>query len=142
MLKVLEGPTIEQGESLSDGIDCSAGQLVRITMPFTYEPEDSVLTFQFSTDGNFYNEMYGIDGHPIKIAYVVPNAGVVIPEHIGRAVAWLKIRSGFEGEPIVQKERRTFAVTILTSGWTEPASFKFKPKRAAKKKAAKKKARR
>ena len=56
MLQVLEGPKIEAGESLSDGVDCSAGQLVRITMPYTWTP--APITFQFSTDGVFYNDMF------------------------------------------------------------------------------------
>ena len=33
---VLEGPKILAGESLSDGLDCSAGQIVKITFPYTW----------------------------------------------------------------------------------------------------------
>jgi len=111
MLQVIEGPTILEGESLSDGVDCSAGQLVRITMPADWT--DSSLTFQFSTDGMFYNEMYDIDGYAVAVPVVVPGSGVIIPEHVGRAVAFLKIRSGTVGNPVPQDGDRTFAVTIL-----------------------------
>lgn len=111
MLQVLEGPTIQRGESLSDGIDCSAGQLVRITMPAEWTT--ARITFQFSTDGMFYNDMFGIDGYEVGMPVVVPGSGVIIPENVGRAIAWLKIRSGMRGSPIAQDETRTFAVTLL-----------------------------
>jgi len=117
MLQVIEGPTIQAGESLSDSVDCSAGQLVRITIPEGWT--DAVMTFQFSTDGMFFNDMYGVDGFAVTIPEVVPRAGVVVPGVIGRAVAYLKIRSGTPGNPVVQEEARTFAVAILTPDQVE-----------------------
>ena len=48
-LKVLDGPFIEAGESLSSAIDCSGAQMVRITMPLGWT--EAPLTFEFSTDG-------------------------------------------------------------------------------------------
>jgi hypothetical protein len=142
MLKVLNGPFIQAGESLSDGIDCSEGQLVRITMPPTWGGEDGI-TFQFSTDGLFYNEMYGIDGYAVSIKTVVPGAGVIIPGEIGKAIAWLKIRSGTEGNPVTQEETRNFAVTVLVQDEAAaPPARSAKKKAPAKKKAAKKKSRR
>ena len=113
MLLVLNGPVIEAGESESDGIDCSAGQLVRITMPSGPWDGDAPLTLLFSSDGLFFNEMYNLDGFPVKVNVVVPGSGVIIPEHVGRAVAWLKLRSGHEYQPVVQRHRQQFAVTIL-----------------------------
>ena len=78
-LQVLEGPTIQAGESLSDRIDCSAGQLVRITMPYTWDNPATSITFQFSTDGVFYNDMFGLDGYEVTIDTVVEKAGVHHP---------------------------------------------------------------
>lgn len=112
MLQVIEGPTIQRGESLSDSVDCSAGTLVRITMPTEWTKAG--LTFQFSTDGVFFNEMYGLDGYAVQIKTVVPGAGVIIPADIGRAIAHLRFRSGTEGNPVEQEESRVFAVTVLT----------------------------
>jgi len=111
MLTVLNGPTIEAGESESDSVDCSAGQLVRITMPTEWT--QAPVTFMFSTDGVFFNEMYGLDGFAVMVKVVVPGSGVIIPADIGRAIAHLKFRSGTEGSPVVQKDRRQFAVTIF-----------------------------
>jgi hypothetical protein len=110
-MQVLEGPTIAVGESLSDPIDCRGGQLVRITMPYTWE--GAGITFQFSTDGVFFNDMFGLDGYEVQIKNVVANSGVIIPADIGRAISFLKIRSGTRGNPIAQNEARTFAVTLL-----------------------------
>jgi hypothetical protein len=110
-LQVLNGPFIKAGRALSEPLDCSDGPLVRITMPGNWN-DDAVLTFQFSTDGQFFNEMYGLDGYAVTIETVVTGAGVIIPGSIGRAIGWLKIRSGTEGNPIVQNEEREFAVTI------------------------------
>ena len=127
MLQVLEGPVIQEGESLSDGIDCSAGQLCRITMPAQWE--GAGITFEFSTDGQFYNSMFNLEGFEVQIEHVVAGAGVIIPADIGRAIAWLKIRSGTRGNPIVQNEARTFAVTILTDAATPvESSTRAKPK--------------
>jgi hypothetical protein len=114
MLQVIEGPTIEAGESLSNEVDCSAGQLVRITMPAEWT--EAPLTFEFSTDGVFFNQMYGLDGFAVKVPVVVPKSGVIIPGDIGRAIAFIRFRSGHEGNPVEQKGIRNFAVTILVEG--------------------------
>ena len=111
MLQVIEGPTIEARESLSNEIDCSAGQLVRITMPAEWD--EAPLSFQFSTDGLFFNDMYGLDGFAVQIPVVVPGSGVIIPGDVGRAIAFLRIRSGGPGTPVAQSAQRRFAVTIL-----------------------------
>lgn len=136
MLQVLNGPTIERGESLSDGIDCSGGELVRITMPAEWT--EAPLTFEFSSDGEFYNDMFGLDGYAVKVDVVVPGSGVIVPVAVGRAVAWIKFRSGTRGNPVEQQEQRQFAVTIVKSS-VELQPFKEgQPKRmTAKKPAAK-----
>ena len=117
-LVVLEGPTIAAGESLSDGIDCSGGEIVRITMPYTWD--NAPLSFQFSTDGNGYNELYHVAGEAGNfVSYEVvlkqgtpAHAGLVMPEQFGRGINFLKIRSGTRNAPVVQKEARTFAIAI------------------------------
>ena len=55
-LSIVDGPTIKINESLSDGVDCSAGNIVRITVPQEFTPSN--LTFQVSSDGNFYNDLF------------------------------------------------------------------------------------
>ena len=37
-LTIVDGPTIAAGKSLSDGANCSAGSIVRITVPQEFTP--------------------------------------------------------------------------------------------------------
>ncbi len=72
-LVVLNGPNIAVGESLSDGLDCSSGPIVKVTMP--PEWDNANITFQTSTDGMFYNDMFDTDGHEISFkVYPVPQS--------------------------------------------------------------------
>jgi hypothetical protein len=110
-LEILDGPTIAEGESLSDGIDCSAGQIVRITIPQEFAPSN--LTFQVSTDGNFYSDLFNTDGEEIQIV-AKPDTGIVIHEIWTRSIAFLKFRSGTRTHPVEQKEDCKFAIAIET----------------------------
>ena len=49
-LEIVDGPTIPMGESLSDGVDCTGGHIVRITVPKEFT--ESNLTFQVSSNGD------------------------------------------------------------------------------------------
>jgi len=118
MLKVLEGPTIAAGESLSDVLDCTGGQMVRITMPGEWT--DAALTFQISTDGMFFNDLFQIDGYEVTVEDVVPGSAVLIPESVGRAIAFIRFRSGGRRDEVPQKAARTFAVAILTEDEAPP----------------------
>ncbi len=110
-LQVLNGPTIAAGEALSEGIDCSVGQLVRITMPKSSWSR-APLTFQISSDGLLYNDLFGLDGYEVTLANVEPGTAVIVPHGIGIAVGWLKLRSGTRDNPVPQPEDREFAVAL------------------------------
>lgn len=116
-LEVLNGPFIRAGESLSEPIDCSAGEIVRLTMPGNWDA--APITFQFSTDGAMYNELYHVVGNPdsfvgfpVQLTRVEPGVGLVLPPEFGRGVVWLKIRSGTKVTPVVQTEEREFAIAV------------------------------
>jgi len=66
---------------------------------------------------------------------------VIIPHDVGRAVGWIKFRSGTRGNPVEQREGRLFAVAVIDAPEEAPPA-RSGAKRTAKKKAAKKKARR
>jgi hypothetical protein len=111
-LTVVNGPIIAAGESLSDGIDCTVGTLVRITMPASWTPAN--LTFQLSSDGAFFNDLFDADGREITMV-VTPGAAVVLTDMdwTGKAaIAHLKFRSGTRAYPVLQDEQREFAVAI------------------------------
>jgi len=109
-LQIIDGPTILEGESLSDGADCSAGDIVRITIP--QEFKDANLTFQISTDGNFYNDLYLPNGNEVTIA-AKPDCAIVIQGEIwGKAINWIKIRSGTAAHPVEQTVDCKLAIAI------------------------------
>jgi hypothetical protein len=108
-LTVLNGPSINEGESLSDALDCSAGRIVKLTMPkdeWTYAD----ITFQTSTDGVGFNDIMYPDGREVMCVVFHDTAiiGLDLP------VGFLKIRSGTRDRPVEQEGRRTFAVAIDT----------------------------
>jgi hypothetical protein len=109
-LTIVDGPTILQGESLSDGVDCSGGNIVRITVP--QEFTESNLTFQVSSDGNLYNDLYTGAGQEVTcVAH--PNTGIMIAEHWTRSIGFLKIRSGTRANPVNQaKDDCRFAIAV------------------------------
>jgi hypothetical protein len=110
-LQVLDGPTIAQGESLSDGMDCSDGEIVRITVPQEYT--EGNITFQVSSDGNFYNDLYDDDGDEITIS-ANPDSTIVVSKPWVRSVAFIKLRSGTRDHPVNQRETCKFAIAIDT----------------------------
>jgi hypothetical protein len=110
-LAILDGPTIPRGESLSDGIDCSSGEIVRITVP--QEFTEANLTFQVSTDGNFFNDLFDDDGDEITVT-VQPDSAIFISRRWVRSVAFLKLRSGSRDAPVVQREDCKFAIAVDT----------------------------
>lgn len=120
-IALLDGPVIQAGESLSNALDCSSGWPVRLTMP---QPTDgwtpANLTFQISTDGILYNDLYTWDGAEVMIA-CIPGAAVIIPPDYFKAAVFLKIRSGRSSDPIVQDGARTFAVAVQEWGFAAGA---------------------
>jgi hypothetical protein len=113
-LVVLTGPTIRKGESLSDALDCSLGQLMRVTMPLEWT--DAPVTFQISTDGVSFNDVFGFDGYEVTLPVVVPRTAVIVPNDVGQAINFIKFRSGTRSDPINQDADRTFAVAINPLG--------------------------
>ena len=109
-LQIVDGPTILAGESLSDGADCSAGDIVRLTIP--QEFTDANLTFQVSTDGNFYNDLYSASGDEVSIP-AKPDCAIVIRNEVwGRSINFIKIRSGTRTHPVPQEEDCKLAIAI------------------------------
>jgi hypothetical protein len=111
-LTIIDGPTIAAGESLSDGIDCRAGPLIRITMPAAWT--GAKLSFQVSSDGSFYNDVVDPKGNEYIIR-CVPGTAVRVPSEWNPMIQFLKVRSGSRQRPVVQEMQRHFAVAIETS---------------------------
>ena len=109
-LTVLNGPIIRAGESLSDPVDCTAGTIVRLTMPATWNGGN--ITFAISSDGGFFNDLFDHDGNEFTMRVT---KGAAIPlafDGLTRCMAHVKIRSGTRDHPVVQEQQRDFAIAI------------------------------
>lgn len=115
-LTIINGPIIQAGESLSSGIDCSAGAIVKITMPGNWNGA-AVLSFQTSSDGLMYNDMFMPDGHELTYT-VIAGTGIFVPR---LTTGFVKFRSGTREQPKPQNELREFAVALDVLG-TAPAA--------------------
>jgi hypothetical protein len=111
-LAIVDGPTIAAGESLSDGADCSGGTIVRLTIPQEFTPAN--LTFQVSSDGNGYNDLFAADGTEVTVA-AKPSTGIAVSEHWTRSINFIKFRSGSRSHPVAQHVDCKFAIAVETA---------------------------
>src|SRR6185436_7601855 len=111
---VLNGPTIDPGDSLSDAVDCSAGKIIKITMPSDWTFAE--ITFQTSSDGVGFNDIMKPNGQEV-LCTVFEGTAIIGMELV---TGFLKIRSGTRDRPVVQTDRRTFAVAIDTGTASAP----------------------
>lgn len=112
---VIAGPIIEAGQSLSNGINCSAGSIIRITTPAAWDLAN--LSFQISTDGVAYTDLYLPREGEVVIACGAKQALNINPVN-WPAAAWVKFRSGDSAHPIVQTAQRKFETVIDTKATT------------------------
>jgi len=113
-LQIINGPIIDAGESLSAGIDCSAGPIVKVTMPGNFVGD--TITFQTSSDGIMYNDIFQPDGTELMFR-VIAGTGII---GMRLSTGFVKFRSGTRERPVIQPELREFAVAIDVAG-TAPA---------------------
>jgi len=113
-LQIVNGPFIQPGESLSDGIDCSAGPITKITMPGNWVGDK--LSFQTSSDGILYNDVFDPTGHE-TIFTVIAGTGII---GMRLTTGFVKFRSGTREQPVIQPELREFAVALDVAA-TAPA---------------------
>ena len=105
-LTIINGPIIDAGESLSAGIDCSAGPIVKITMPGNFVGD--TITFQTSSDGIMYNDIFQPDGTELMFR-VIAGTGII---GMRLSTGFVKFRSGTRERPVIQPELREFAVAL------------------------------
>jgi hypothetical protein len=109
-LTIVDGPTISLNESLSDGADCSGGKIVRITVPQEFTPAN--LTFQASSNGDLYNDLYDAEGKEITLV-AKPDTTIIVSAQWTRSIGFIKFRSGTRSHPVKQtKDNCKFAIAI------------------------------
>ena len=97
---------IQAGQSLSDPVDCSAGPIVKVTMPGNFVGD--TITFQTSSDGLMFNDIFETDGEELMWR-VIAGTGIV---GMRLTTGFVKFRSGTRERPVVQPELREFAVAL------------------------------
>jgi len=106
--------TIAKDETLSTPIDATTGRIDHIVVPGDWDP-DTNITFQASSDGVAYFNLYDSNGNEIMIG-VVPGTMVKVGQHaIGGA--WIKLRSGrhdADENDTKQTGNRLFSIAIAT----------------------------
>ena len=111
-LTIVDGPTIPLNESLSDGADISAGTIVRITVPMEFTPAN--LTFQSSSNGDLYNDLYDAEGEEVTMV-AKPDTTIIIAAPWARTLGWIKIRSGTRSHPVKQtRDECKFGIAVET----------------------------
>ena len=70
------------------------------------------LTFQFSSDGSGYNDMYDENGDEVTLPEIPAGGGYVLNREFLSSLAFIKIRSGTAEHPVVQKADREFALAV------------------------------
>ena len=108
-IQFIDGPVIDAGQSLSSVADCRAGEIVRLTMPAAWDAVP--LTFQISSDGMFFNDVFTHDGQEVEVA-VTPGCAVIVPVGFLAAAAFIKFRSGTRSNPVPQSAGRLFAISL------------------------------
>jgi hypothetical protein len=73
----------------------------------------NLMTFQVSSDGNLYNDLFDDQGHEIAIT-ARPSSGIIIDRSWARTVAFITLRSGTRAAPVKQKEDCKFAIAVST----------------------------
>lgn len=111
-LTIVDGPTIPLNKSLSDGVDCTGGTIVRITVPKEFTQAN--LSFQSSSNGDLYNDLYDAKGEEV-VMVAKPDTTIIIEAPWARSLGWLKFRSGTRKAPVVQtRDSVLFAVALET----------------------------
>ena len=119
-LRIVDGPTIPHNESLSDGVDCSGASIVRITVPPEFTPAN--LTFQASSNGDMYNDLYNAEGEEIMLV-AKPDTTIVISVPWTRSIGWIKFRSGTRKSPVIQsRDTVKFGIALQDTGEAAPPS--------------------
>jgi hypothetical protein len=91
--------TILAGENISDGVDCSGGRIVRITLPDNYlEADTPVITFQSSADGVNYYDLVSEEGQQVVIT-ARRSTTIHVAQVWTNAIGWLKVRAGSRENP-------------------------------------------
>lgn len=107
---VIKYITIANGGSLSSSIDFGTARLSLINMPAAWTA--ATLTFQVSSDGTTFRNLYMSDGTEYSIT-VGASQSVIVPLVDFLGIRFLKIRSGTSGGAVNQGADRILELVLV-----------------------------
>lgn len=110
-----ETVSIPAGEAFSGTIDCKSRQPVRIAMPddWTTGPGGGIITFQISSDGTLWFDIFRLNGEPISLV-VKPKTAIMFSRELGfdKLADYFRVRAGAPDRPAPQSAQRDFIFAI------------------------------
>lgn len=106
--------TIAAGQSLSNAVDVTTGEILRIVMPDEWTPAN--ISFQLSTlndEAQFRDVAYVGNGREIVIGCVPGHVVALGADTDFAREGFLKLRSGTAAAPVLQEADRSFQLVIL-----------------------------
>lgn len=100
---------IANGESLSSGTKIGGAAIVGVELPAAWTAAN--LTFQVSTDGSAYKDLYDSTGAEIVVT-AAASRYVRLPAVDFFGFRYVKVRSGTSGTPVNQGAERS--ITLVT----------------------------
>lgn len=104
--------TIAGGASLSGAIDLATQRLAGIAMPAAWTAAN--LTFQASTDGETFNDLYDWLGGEYTVQVGGPARHLQLPLADFLGLRHLRIRSGTAAAPVNQAASRTLTLVLVS----------------------------
>lgn len=101
--------TIAESASLSAGVLLNGAEMVGLKMPADWTT--AALTFQVSTDGVTYNNLYDQDGSEVNVS-VGAARYIALPPADYAGFIYLKVRSGTSATPVVQAAERSIGIMV------------------------------
>jgi len=103
-------PKILAGQSLSDAVDCSGGDIMYVMMPPAWERAN--ISFQASPDNVLFGDICTEDGKEVMIPCLAGTAVQIPPGLTAAKGSWLKIRSGSRNYPVMQTIDQEFIIVV------------------------------
>jgi len=102
--------TIAAEGALSTIADIRAGAVAMLLGPPDWSPAN--LSFQSSSDGVTFVDLYDADGSEARVA-MGANRAVLMPVELTQGLAYLRLRSGPARQPVAQAADRQFTLMVV-----------------------------
>jgi len=103
-------PKILAGQSLSNAVDCSGGDLMYMVMPANWHSAN--ISFQASPDNSVFGDIHESNGMEVMYPCLAGTCVQFSPGLTAVKGSWIKIRSGSRDHPVVQDADCEFIIVV------------------------------